>query len=751
MMPEFAPQPPASRREFLKNVGCLTIAFVLGSGADLLAAEALVANELPESLAKNPRINAWLEVLADGRVRVLTGKTEIGQGIRTAVAQLAAEELDLPMERVEVVLAETGRTPDERYTSGSASIESSGMSIRYAAAAARQQLLELAAQQLKVKVSQLRMADGVVHTSDGKRQLTFIQMLKGKQLQGEVKLPLPLKPKSQYRHVGKPILRDDIDRMVRAQTVYVQDLRFPGMVYARVLRPTSSGGQLVKLDTADMQRTVPGLLKTVIDGSFVGFIAEKDYQAKLAQDYGIQHAQWTNGPALPAKQPLPELLTTLPAITKRAVNQGDMSSFDAVAATSAPAAASLSARYFKPYLMHGSVGPSCAVALFDKEGTLHIWTHSQGVYPLRATLVALLKMPPERIHVKAVPGSGCYGHNGADDVAADAALLARAYPGRHVRLQWSRDDEHAWEPYGSAMLVQLDARLNKEGRITHWQSNIWSDTHSTRPGGKPESLLAARLLAQPTLPSPATEVSSAIYRNGEPLYAIPNQRLDAHYVQGPLRVSALRGLGAFGNVFALESFMDELALQAKQDPWEFRLRHLTDERAKAVIQRTRELIKNEKLAPGEGFGLGFAQYKNQAAYCAVVAKVHVAEEMGTIRALHLWAAIDAGETINPDGLKNQTEGGMIQASSWTLKEEVLFNEQHVTSRQWETYPIFRFDEVPAVTVAVIDRPNEKPLGAGEAAQGPTSAALANAVFQACGKRIRSLPIRPEKLVQIKES
>lgn len=483
MTPDFAPHPFPSRRDFLKSAGCLTIAFVLGSGADLLAGETFAADKLPESLANNPRINAWLEVLADGRVRVLTGKTEIGQGIRTAVAQLAAEELDMPMKRVEVVLAETGRTPDERYTSGSASIESSGMSIRYAAAAARQQLLGLAARQLRVKASQLRLTDGIVRTMDGKRERTFTQLLKGQQLQGEVKLPLQLKAKSQYRHVGKPVLRDDIERMVRAETVYVQDLRFPGMVHARVLRPTSYGGKLAKLDTAAMQRQLPGLLKTVIDGSFVGFIAEKEYQAKLAQDYGIQHAQWTNGPALPATQPLPELLTTLPAITKRAVNKGDMSSLDAAAAGSAPAAASHSARYFKPYLMHGSVGPSCAVALYDQEQSLHIWTHSQGVYPLRATLAAMLKMPPERIHVKAVPGSGCYGHNGADDAAADAALLARSYPGRHVRLQWSRDDEHAWEPYGSAMLLQLDARLDAEGQITHWQNNIWSDTHSTRPGG----------------------------------------------------------------------------------------------------------------------------------------------------------------------------------------------------------------------------------------------------------------------------
>ncbi|WP_223284532.1 molybdopterin cofactor-binding domain-containing protein [Hymenobacter qilianensis] len=394
MTPEIAPQPASSRRDFLKSAGCLTIAFVLGSGPNLLAGASRAADELPEILAKNPRINAWLEVLADGRVRVLTGKTEIGQGIRTAVAQLAAEELNLPMERVEVVLAETGRTPDERYTSGSASIESSGMSIRYAAAAARQQLLGLAAQQLRVKASLLRLTDGVIHTTDGKHRLTFTQLLKGKHLQGEVKLPVQLKARSEYRHVGKPVLRDDIERMVRAETVYVQDLRFQGMVHARVLRPASYGGQLAKLDTAAMQHQIPGLLKTVIDGSFVGFIAKKEYQAKQAQDYGIQHAQWTNGPNLPAKQPLPELLTTLPAITRRAVNKGDMSSFDTAKTALSPAAASLSARYFKPYLMHGSVGPSCAVALVDSEESLHIWTHSQGVYPLRATLAALLKIPP---------------------------------------------------------------------------------------------------------------------------------------------------------------------------------------------------------------------------------------------------------------------------------------------------------------------------------------------------------------------
>jgi nicotinate dehydrogenase subunit B len=729
--------PTASRRNFLKGAGCLTIGFVL-FGAGPLAASS-EGPELPGGLQDNPRINAWLEVLADGRVRVLTGKIEIGQGIRTAVAQIAAEELDMPLERVDVVLAETGRTPDERYTAGSASIEQSAMSVRYAAAAARQKLLILAAAQFKTTPSQLTLRDGAVHTTNG-RQLSFTQLLGGQQLTDEVRLPIRLKPKSEYRYVGRPVPRTDIERMVRAESYYVQDLRFPSMVHARILRPPSYEGRLASFDTKALQKAVPGVLQVVINGSFVGLLAEREYDAKLAQDFGRLHARWKPGRALPADKPLAEHLRSLPAVEKRTTDKGNV---DALATD-----ATLRASYFKPYLMHGSIGPSCAVALFDKNA-LHVWTHSQGVYPLRDSLAKLLNISPDNVHVKGVPGSGCYGHNGADDAAADAVLLARAVPGRHVRVQWSREDEHAWEPYGSAMLLDMAARLDpKTGRITHWQHELWSDTHSTRPAGSPEKLLAAQYLAEPLLPKPEDDFSGGIYRNSEPYYDLPAVRVNTHYVPGPLRVSALRSLGSFGNVFALECFMEELAVKAGQDPYEFRLRHLTDERAKAVIRKVWEMVRTEKLAPGEGLGMAFARYKNKAAYCAVVAKVRVApaEDGSTIRVVKIWSAIDAGEVINPDGLKNQTEGGLIQAASWTLNEEVHFNAQQVTSRQWEQYPIFRFDEVPLVEVAILDRPTEPPLGAGEAAQGPTGAALANAVFYATGKRIRQLPIRPEKLL-----
>ncbi|MBD0255115.1 MAG: xanthine dehydrogenase family protein molybdopterin-binding subunit [Cytophagales bacterium] len=726
----------ASRREFLRSAGCLTIAFTLGavpgSPAHTSPLPAPPGDSLPDSLREQPRIDAWLEVLADGRVRVFTGKMELGQGIRTAIAQVAAEELEMDLSQVEVHLAETGRTPHEGYTAGSGSIENSAMSVRYAAAAAREKLLQLAARRWGQEVGRLTVRNGKVHAPDGNRQLTFAQLLKGKQLEEEVRLPVSLKPKDQYRWVGKAIPRQDIEWMVRGQPVYVQDLRFPGMVHARIVRPPAYGARLLAFDEAFISKHAPGVLKTVVNGNFVGLIARDEYQAVQALDVAARHARWSAAPPLLPAEALSESLKTLPAQTKRVKAQGNADALDA------PGKGALKATYDKPYHMHGSIGPSCAVALYAQD-TLHLWTHSQGVYPLRETLKKMLGLEAERIHITGVPGSGCYGHNGADDVAAEAALLALAYPGTHVRLQWTREDEHAWEPYGSAMRMELEAALDEAGKISHWRYAVWSDVHSTRPGGDPGNLLVARSLAKPFAVA-SGGYSGGAYRNAEPYYTIPNQQIDAHSVTGPLRVSALRSLGAYGNVFAIESFMDELAHRAGQDPLSFRMAHLQDERALAVLAHLRERTRGEKTAPNEGIGVAFARYKNTAAYCAVAARVAVSPERGTVRVLRLWAAIDAGEVINPDGIKNQTEGGMVQAASWTLKEQVRFDRQGVTSRDWLTYPIFRFSEVPAVEVAIINRPDQPALGAGEAAQGPTAAALVNAVFNASGKRIRSLPV-----------
>lgn len=712
------------RRQFLRAAGCVTIGFTMGG--PVFSYGSPVQQQLPGSLRNHPRINAWLEILDTGQVRIFTGKLELGQGIRTAIAQVAAEELDLDMQQVEVVLADTSRTPNEGYTSGSASVENSAMSVRYASAYARRKLLELAAEKWNVPIDQLHMNNGII-TGPGNRSISFADLLQGRQLSDEVKLPVTLKSKEQYRWVGKPVLRDDIGRMVRGEPVYVQDLRFPGMVHARMVRPPAYGAQLRTFNEQEALKKIPGILKIVRKENFLGIITANEYEAVKAQRALQSLVTWTEGTPLPEGN-VTQYIKSLPASTEKVLQKGSMDG----------TAPWITATYSKPYIMHASMGPSCAVAIYDKD-QLHIWSHTQGVFPLRRTLSRMLNMPEGKIQITGVPGSGCYGHNGADDAAADAAVLALEYPGKHVRLQWSREEEHGWEPYGSAMIMELAAQLGPGGKISAWKYNLWSDTHSTRPAGAPQNLLAYQYMQQ-TPQQPERGFTAGAYRNAEPYYDIDNVTIQAHFFNGPVRVSALRGLGAYANIFAIESFMDELAAKAGTDPFTFRLMHLTDERARAVLEKLRDMIKDVPTAPGTGIGIGFSCYKNAASYCAVAALVKTNKAVTDLTVQKMWAVIDAGETINPDGLKNQTEGGMIQSASWTVQEQVRFNKQHITSVNWNSYPIFRFPQAPETEVAVIDRPNESVLGAGEAAQGPAAAAIANAVYKASGKRIRDLPL-----------
>ena len=379
-----------------------------------------------------------------------------------------------------------------------------------------------------------------------------------------------------------------------------------------------------------------------MDGSFAAVIANDEYLAVKALEQMEKSARWLPGNAQAGISDNWNQLSTVEAATYDSGNQ------------------SHTAEYTKPYIMHGSIGPSCAIALFE-QGSLCVWSHSQGVYPLRATLSNLLGLAESRIRVIGVRGSGCYGHNGADDVAAEAALLAKAFPGRPVRLQWQRQDEHTVEPYGSAMKMKLAASLGADGRITSWKYDLWTDMHSSRPRGQAGHFFSARHLQAP-FPFESSGRVGGGTRNAEPYYQIPNPTIEGHHVQGPLRVSALRSLGAYANIFAIESFMDELAEKAGIAPLDFRLNHLEDERAIAVITRLRELTNGITLSPGEGIGYGFSRYKNTASYCAVAARIKVDAEQKIITPIKMWAVIDAGETLNPEGLKNQTEGGMIQAA-----------------------------------------------------------------------------------------
>ena len=699
-----------------------------------------VLRKLPGNLNTNRRLDRWLRINRDGTVTAFPGKVEIGQGILTALAQIVAEELDVALERLRLAPADTTYSPDEGMTSGSQSITDGGVALRYAAAEARFLLLQRAAVRLGVSLEQLSVADGVVSARSG-GSVSYWDLATDDLLAREATAEIAPKPASQHTVIGTPAPRRDIPAKVSGAPVFVHDLDLPGMLHGRIARPPSYDARLVELDEAEV-RSLPGVVALVRDGSFVGVIAAREEQAHRALARVKRMARWEE------KTVLPE--TTDPRFLLQEVTEDEVISEKRDAAAAARAAKTLEAEYTRPYIAHGALGPSCAVAQFEN-GRYKVWTHSQGIYPLRNDLAGVLAMDKERIAVIHMDGAGCYGHNGADDAALDAVLLARAVPGRPVRVQWSREDEFMWEPYGPAMVVKLKAALDSTGNIIDWTEDIWSNSHSTRPSGLGGiNLLAAWHLAQPFKPSPPRNPplpGGGSHRNGIPLYEFPNQRVTNRLVKRmPVRVSALRALGATANIFAIESFMDELAAAAGADPVEFRLRHLKDPRARAVIETVAAKAgwrKGEKGDGARGRGVGFARYKNGACYLAVIAEVEAGNNIAVKR---VWAAIDAGLVINPDGLINQTEGGIIQASSWALKEAVRFDRSRILTSNWDDYPILTFEESPQVEVTIVNRPELPPLGAGEGQQGPTAAAIANAICNAMGVRLRDMPFTRERVM-----
>ncbi len=629
----------------------------------------------PEKLPQRVRFEA------DGTVSIATGKVELGQGILTALAQIAAEELDVPLEKIRILPPSTAYSPDEGVTSGSLSIQDGGKALRQACAEA------------------------------GARQA---------------------KPSSSYRVVGTSAPRLDLPAKIAGKPSYVQDMVLPEMLHGRVVRPPYPFLKLVSLD-------VPQGVSLVKDGNFIGVLAEREEDAVAAMKKLRAKAVWERGPEMPADYF---------AWLKAHVAQDHVSKEIKDPAAKARGVRRVQASYTKPFIAHASIGPSCALARMAGE-KLEVWSHSQGIFNLRRDLAMVLRMREEDIVVQHAEGAGCYGHNGADDVALDAALLARGaavhYPGRPVKLQWMRDDEFAWEPYGPAMLISLDAQLDAGNRIVSWRHDLWSNGHTHRPGraDKP-ALAAAAHISAPLELAPAVNPplpAGGADRNAIPAYEVPDLLVMNHYVlEMPVRGSSLRSLGGYGNVFAIESFMDELALAANTDPVVFRLKHLKDERAKAVIQKAVEASNwsKWKRPEGRGHGIAYAKYKNLGAYCAVVAEVEAGKEL---RVTRLVAAVDVGLAINPDGVINQIEGGCIQAASWTLKEAwrpgVL---------GWEDYPILKFSEVPTVEVILLkgDFPS---VGAGECTMGPVAAAIANALHDALGVRARDLPLTPENIAK----
>ena len=738
-MNEHVPIDSVSRRAFLGGAGALIVSFsMLRASAQEAPPAEPEPPELPGALSDSPFLDSWIRIDAEGKITVFTGKAELGQGIKTAILQVAAEELEVDPATIELITADTALTPDEGFTAGSQSMQNSGTAVRNAAAQVRELLIAKAAQQLGVPATELRAENGTI--VGGAEPVSYAALVADNFLHVNAQPTSKLKQAADFKVMGKSLGRVDIPGKVTGGVAYVQDLRFEGMLHGRVIRPPSNGARLSAIDTSEVEG-MPGVVQIVRDGSFLAVIAEREFTAIKAMRALAAAAQWEE------RENLPDPAQLFDALRSMAVEDG------VVAETqTAPVgvAQTYEATFTRPYQIHGSIGPSCAVGHL-KDNMMTIWSHTQGVYPDREAIAEMLGMPLEQIHVIHVEGSGCYGHNSADDAAADAALLARAVPGRPVRVQWMREQEHCWEPFGPGMVTTIQAGIDAEGRIASWNYELWSNIHATRPGPA-GALLAARSLATPFAPEvPELNISRNGNgdRNADPLYALPSKRVVWHFIPDmPLRVSALRALGAYANVFSIESAIDELAILAGADPVEFRLNHLEDERARDVVQAAADKFgwTNAQLPPGHGKGFAFARYKNSAAYVGLALEVEVQPATGRCRVVRAVAAIDSGEVVNPDGIRNQTEGGIVQATSWTLYEAVSFDRTRITSTDWASYPILRFANVPgSIEVEIMDRPGQPFLGTGEAATGPTPAAIGNAIRNATGVRLTDLPFRPDRL------
>jgi nicotinate dehydrogenase subunit B len=733
--------PALSRRDLLKAGGALVVSF--GFGAPLAgpahtqtAAAADAAIGKPLAL---DQVDSFLAIQADGSVTVYSGKVDLGTGLRIALRQMIAEELDVPLARIALVEGDTALTPDQGPTAGSSGITRGAVPIRQAAATARRALLQLATERLKQPASALAIVDGVVH-AQGSDSVAIGDLVVGKRLALKVDAKAPRKDPAGYKLVGKPLPRPDLPAKCTGTHLYMHDFKLAGMLHGRPIRPPAVGAKLLEVDEASIKQ-IPGARVVRIE-NFLGVVAEDEWAAaRAAQEL---KARWSDGHGLPGHESLARV------VRESAIDHDEvvLSKGDARAAL-ASATRHFAATYYWPIQSHGSMGPSCAVADVRADGAT-IWTASQATHKFRHAFARILGLDAAKVRLIYLDGAGCYGMNGHDDAAADAMLLSRTV-GRPVRVQWMRADEHGWDPKGPPQLLDLRAALDGEGRVTAWDCEMWVPAATK---GLPNIPLLAPQEAglQQVLGSSAGLMS----QNGDPSYNVPNVHVVAHWLKDtPLRPSNLRAPGKVANSFAVEGFTDELAAAAKLDPVAFRLRAITDPRGIEVVQRAAALLgwqprPSPNPTPVKGavaFGRGFAyvHYKHAENYVAMGMEVAVDRQSGEVRVTRVACAHDCGLVINPDAVKNQVEGCIVQTLSRALHEEITFDRARVTSLDWASYPILTLPEAPAIEIALIDRPTLPPMGAGEAATAPVAGALANAIFDATGARLREAPFTPARV------
>ena len=697
---------------------------------------------LPDILADNPMLDRWVSFPAPGKITINTGRVEIGQGVLTAMAQIAADELGVAMERIVIRSGDTDLTPNEGYTAGSQSMQAGGVAMRQACADVKALFLAQAATVIGCAVSELAVRDGSILRGGKPTGQDYWTLASAVNLAVKATGGGARKPMAEFKHIGESAERLDLPDKIFGRAVFIHDMKLPGMVHARVVRQPNRGATIDKIDEKAVARAAKAKVDFVRSGNFLAIIGDDETAVDLAAAAAANAVTWTNVETPTALQAEASWLLQRPWIDRPfGAPAGEPQGRERFEAT-----------YSRGYLAHASISPSCGLAEY-RDGHLTVWTHCQGVFPLRGSLAKALGIDASNITVRHVQGSGCYGHNGADDAAADAAIIAMQMPGKPVRVRWRREEEFVYEPKTSAMVVKVHTQLDDGGKPVDWTQEIWSATHSNRPGAG-GILLGAVALPNSMPEPPPNDVPESngggATRNGEPLYDIAAKRMIHHLItEPPVRTSSLRGLGAMPNIFAMECCIDELAERAGEDPVAYRLSLTADKRARAVIEKAAAMAgwnPKEPGGTGHGRGIAFARYKNRAAYAAVVVELDVTEE---IRLARVWCACDAGLVINPDGVLNQLEGGVIQSASWVLKEQVRFDTgaaAGIASFDWETYPVLRFSEVPEIDIELINTKDEVPLGVGEVTAGPTAAAIGNAVSHALGVRIRDLPLTRERIM-----
>jgi CO/xanthine dehydrogenase Mo-binding subunit len=728
-----------TRRSVLKGGGALVVSF---SFAPQMRGEALAqAGTAPKALAPT-EVDSYLAIDAKGMCTVYSGKVDLGTGTDTALRQMAAEELDLPLRRINLVTGDTMLTPDQGTTWGSLTIQSGGIQIRQASAAAKAALLGEAAKRLNVKNEELTVADGVI--SGGGKRVTYGELIGGKNfsIKLDPKQPVPTKDPKTFTVVGKSVPRVDIPGKATGTFTYMQDFRVPGMLHGRVVRPPAMEAKLESVD--EDEASINGIrgARVIRQGNFLAVVAANEWAAiKGAQQL---KATWSKWEGLPEQAKLYEHVRAT-KVTKDEVTSNVGNVVEALG----QGAKKLNATYDFAIHTHGSIGPSCAIAEF-KDGKLTSWSASQATHNLRKQLAQMFAMPVENVRCIYFEGSGCYGRNGHEDAAADAALLAKA-TGKPVRVQWSRADEHGWDPKGPPTLIDLRAALDGSGNVTAWESEFFIPQSA---GGFNVPLVAATLAE---MPYDRHIAPGNIIRNSDIPYKFANIKTVCHRLEStPFTPSWIRTPGRMQNTYANECFMDELATAAGADPIDFRLKYLdpADRRGIEVIERLVTLAKWDKRPSPKGGqsadvvkgrGVSYVKYELVRTYVGVVAEVEVNRSTGAIKVPKFYIVHDCGQIINPDGLKNQLEGNIIQTASRTLIEELKFDRSTVTSLDWASYPILTFPDVPEIVMDLIDRPTMPPWGAGEPAAAVVPSAISNAVFDATGVRLRSIPYTPEKV------